>query len=130
MTRRPTRRAAALVLAAAVLAGCGAGDPGTPAPSTPTRTLPPPTLSPATTLTSALPRRIGTEGNYVVFEVSPAQYELIGRRVHEVIVRQRLWHRGVRFGAGVNQGVHIVLIDPGLSGHSAREILNRLLGVA
>jgi hypothetical protein len=70
----------------------------------------------------------GTEGRYQVFEVTPQQYELIGRRVPEVIVRQKLWDQGVRFGAGVNQGKYHVLIDPGFSGLTARQVLNRLLG--
>jgi hypothetical protein len=125
-----TRARLVLVLATvAVLAGC-AGDPGRPPPSSPTRTLPPPTLSPATTLVSALPRKIGTEGRYQVYEVSPQQYELIGRRVHEVLVRQGLWDQGVRFGANYDpaKDLHFVLIDPGLSRLSARQILDRLLG--
>ena len=45
-----------------------------------------------------------------------------------VIVRQLVSDQGVRFGAGINQGKHIVLIDPGFSGLTARQILNRLLG--
>jgi hypothetical protein len=39
---------------------------------------------------------------------------------NEVIVRQKLWDQGVRFGAGINQGKHLVLIDPGFSGLTAR----------
>jgi hypothetical protein len=112
-----------VLLVAVVLGGCsigGAQEPASPAPT--------PTLSPTTTLVSALPRRVGTDGGYQIFEVTPQQYQLIGQRVHEVIVRQRLWDQGVRFGAGVNQGKHHVLIDPGFSGLTARQILNRLLG--
>jgi hypothetical protein len=112
-----------LLLVAAVLGGCSAGGAQEPAIPAPT-----PTLSPTTTLISALPRQVGTEGRYQVFEVTPQQYELIGRRVPEVIVRQKLWDQGVRFGAGVNQGKYHVLIDPGFSGLTARQILNRLLG--
>jgi hypothetical protein len=111
-----------LLLVAAVLGGCstGAPEPAPPAPA--------PTLSPPTTLVSALPRQVGTEGGYQVFEVTAQQYQLIGQRVHEVIVRQKLWDQGVRFGAGINQGKHLVLIDPGFSRLTARQILNRLLG--
>jgi hypothetical protein len=111
-----------LLLVAAVLGGCGGGarQPTPPAPT--------PTLSPTTTLVSGLPRQVGTDGGYQVFEVTAQQDQLIGQRVHEVIVRQKLWDQGVRFGAGVNQGKHYVLIDPGRSGLTAREILNRLLG--
>jgi sarcosine oxidase gamma subunit len=112
-----------ILLVAAVLGGCSAGGAQEPAPPAPT-----PTLSPTTTLVSALPRQVGTDGGYQVFEVTPQQYQLIGQRVHEVIVRQKLYDQGVRFGAGVNQGKHHVLIDPGFSGLTARQILNRLLG--
>jgi hypothetical protein len=47
-------------------------DPNEPAPSTPisTRTIPPSTLSPATTLVSGLPRQVGTDGNFQVFDVT------------------------------------------------------------
>jgi sarcosine oxidase gamma subunit len=112
-----------ILLVAAVLGGCSAGGAQEPAPPAPT-----PTLSPTTTLVSALPRQVGTDGGYQIFEVTPQQYQLIGQRVHEVIVRQKLYDQGVRFGAGVNQGKHHVLIDPGFSGLTARQILNRLLG--
>ena len=112
-----------ILLVAAVLGGCSAGGAQEPAPPAPT-----PTLSPTTTLVSALPRQVGTDGGYQVFEGTPQQYQLIGQRVHEVIVRQKLYDQGVRFGAGVNQGKHHVLIDPGFSGLTARQILNRLLG--
>jgi sarcosine oxidase gamma subunit len=112
-----------LLLIAAVLGGCRAGGGREPAPPVPTATL-----SPTTTLVSALPRQVGTDGGYQVFEVTPQQYELISQRVHQVIVRQKLYDQGVRFGAGVNQGKHMVLIDPGFSGLTARQILNRLLG--
>ena len=46
-----------------------------------------------------------------------------------MLVRQRLWEQGVRFGAGVNKDVQVVLIDPGFSRLTAREILDRLLGI-
>jgi sarcosine oxidase gamma subunit len=90
--------------------------------------VPTATLSPTTTLVSALPRQVGSDGGYQIFEVTPQQYQLIGQRVHEVIVRQKLYDQGVRSGAGVNQGKHHVLIDPGFSGLTAHQILNRLLG--
>jgi hypothetical protein len=112
-----------LLLIAAVLGGCRSGGAREPAPPVPTATL-----SPTTTLVSALPRQIGTDGGYQIFEVTAQQYQLIGQRVHEVIVRQKLYDQGVRFGAGVNQGKHMVLIDPGFSRLTARQILNRLLG--
>jgi hypothetical protein len=112
-----------LLLVAAVGGGCSAGGSREPTPPVPTATL-----SPTTTLVSDLPRQIGTDGGYQIFEVTAQQYQLIDQHVHEVIVRQKLSDQGVRFGAGINQGKHIVLIDPGFSGLTARQILNRLLG--
>jgi hypothetical protein len=108
-----------LLLVAVVLGGCSTGAPE-PAPTA--------TLSPTTTLVSTLPRQVGTEGRYQVFEVTAQQYQLIGKRVHEVIVLQKLRDQGVRFGAGVHQGKYHVRIDPGFSRLTARQILNRLLG--
>jgi hypothetical protein len=57
-----------------------------PAPREPAPSAPAPTLSPTTSLVSGLPRQVGTEGGYHVFEVTAQQYQLIGQRVHEVIV--------------------------------------------
>jgi hypothetical protein len=127
-----SRLGVALILAATVvLAGCGAGGTGGPAPTgpVPTRTTPPTTLSPATTLVSKLPRELRIVDGYHMFEVSPQQYEIIGRNVSRVILREGLSDQGVRFGANYDpkQDLHFVLIDPGFSGLSARQILDRLL---
>jgi hypothetical protein len=121
------RRLVVLVLAAiAVLAGCGAGDPDEPAPSTPT--IAPSTLSPATTLVSGLPRQVGTDGNFQVFEVTAQQRELVARNAVKVLTRQGLWDQGVRFGiTDPFKKQHLVLINPGLSGLTARQILDRML---
>jgi hypothetical protein len=125
------RRLVVLVLAAiAVLAGCGAGDPNAPVPPTPipTRTIPPSTLSPATTLVSGLPRQVGTDGNFQVFEVSAQQRELVARNAVKILTRQGLWDQGVRFGiTDPFKPRHLVLINPGLSGLTARQILDRML---
>jgi hypothetical protein len=124
------RRLVVLVLAAiAVLVGCGAGDPNEPAPSTP---VPTPTiastLSPATTLVSGLPRQVGTDGDFQVFEVTAQQRELVARNAAKVLTRQRLWDQGVRFGiTDPFKKQHFVLINPGLSGLTARQILDRML---
>jgi hypothetical protein len=69
---------------------------------------------------------------YHVFVVNAQQYELIGRRLHQVLRREGLWDQGVRFGANVDQetGDYLVLIKPGRSRLSARQILDRLLGIA
>jgi hypothetical protein len=107
------RRLVVLVLAAiAALAGCGAGDPNEPAPST--RTIPPSTLSPATTLVSGLPRQVGTEGNFQVFEVTAHQRALVAQNAVKVLTRQGLWDQGVRFGiTDPFKKQHFVLINPG-----------------
>jgi hypothetical protein len=128
------RPGVALVLTAVlVLTGCGPERPDTPAPAStpPTRTLPPPTPRSGTTLVSSLPRLVRVADGYHQFEVSEQQYELIGRRAARVLVRQHLLDQGVRFGANYDPEKHFyfVLIDPGLSRLSAREILDRLLGV-
>jgi hypothetical protein len=112
-----------LLLVAVVLGGCSAGGAPGAGPCGPDADAEPdhhPGLGPAPAGRHR-PRLPGVRGH-------PQQYQLIGQRVHEVIVRQQLWDQGVRFGAGVNQGKYLVLIDPGLSGLTARQILNRLLG--
>jgi hypothetical protein len=129
------RLGVALVLVAVtlVLAGCGQERPATPAPGTapPTRTIPPPTLSPATTLLSSPPRLLRKVGGYSMFEVNAEQYEIIGKHVYQVLFRDRLWDQGVRFGANYvpEKHLHFVLIDPGFSRLTARQILDRLLGI-
>ena len=119
-----------VVLVLAVLAGCGGGDPNQPAPSTPipTRTIAPSTLSPATTLVSGLPRQVGTDDNFQVFEVTAQQRDLVARNAVKVLTRQGLWDQGVRFGiTDPFKKQHLVLINPGLSGLTARQILDRML---
>ena len=124
--------ALAVVAALAVLAGCSYGGPDEPPPGSPVtnQTLPPPTLSPNTTLASALPRLLQVADGWHQFEVSPQQYDRIGRRVHQVLVREKLWDQGVRFGANFDRekDLHFVLIKPGFSQLSPRQILDRLLG--
>jgi hypothetical protein len=125
------RLGVALALAATlVAAGCGPERPAAPATAPPTRTVPPSTLGSGTTLASSLPRLLRIVDGYHMFEVSPQQYEVIGRRVPEVLGRQRLWDQGVRFGANhdPDRRLYFVLIDPGHSGLTARQILDRLLG--
>jgi hypothetical protein len=128
------RLGVALVLTATVvLAGCGAGRTGGPAPaaSAPTRITPSATLSPGTTLSPKLPRLLRIVDGYHMFEVSPQQYEIIGRNVPRVLIREHLYDQGVRFGANYDpdKDLHFVLISPGLSHLSARQILDRLLGI-
>jgi hypothetical protein len=73
MARRWIVLALVLVIAAA-LAGCGGGSSDPPPPTgSPARAIPPSTLRPATTLLSGLPRQVGTDGDFQVFEVTAAQ---------------------------------------------------------
>ena len=122
------RRCAVLLLAAALLAGCGGRDRDQPAPPAAPATQP--SLPVATTLVSSLPRYMGTSDGYQIFEVSAQQYAIIGDRVPEVLIRQKLWDQGVRFGANhdPDRNMYFVLIKPGLSSLTARQILGRLLG--
>jgi hypothetical protein len=134
-----TRRWILLALAAALLAGCSPGRTGSSAPTPPTaapaapptRTVPPSTLSSNTTLVSALPRLLRVVDGYHMYEVSPQQYEIIGKHVYQVLFREKLSDQGVRFGANYDPAkhLHFVLIDPGFSQLSARQILDRLLGI-
>ena len=92
----------------------------------PTRTVPPSTLRPATTLVLALPRPVGNDGNFQVFEVSALQRELVAMNQHKAI--KPLWDQGVRFGiTDPFKSRHLVLINPGVSGLTARQILDRML---
>lgn len=129
-----TRRTLVLVLALAVAAARrvpgrrrGAG----PARAGPDPDRSPPTLSPSTTLAWTPPRMVRVVDGYQVFEVSAQQYELIGKRLTQVLHREGLWDQGVRFGANADpaRGWSVVLIKPGLSQLSPRQILNRLLGI-
>ena len=112
-----------VLLIAAVLGGCSAAGPDEPAPTTPI-----PTLSPATTLASGLPRQVGTDGDFQIFEVTAQQRELVARNAVMVLTGQGLWDQGVRFGITDRfKSRHLVLINPGLSGLTARQILDRML---
>jgi hypothetical protein len=131
MHRRTFAPAVALAVAV-VVTGCGGAGEGAqvPAAPVPTRTVPPPTLSP-TTVFGAQPRATRVVDGFTVFEVNAQQYELIGKRLVQVLHREGLWDQGVRFGANADPAKdwYIVLIKPGLSQLSPRQILNRLLGV-
>jgi hypothetical protein len=127
MTRpRPVPLLAVAAVLTAVLTGCGAGDPDEPARPGP---APAPTLSPDTTLVSGLPRHVGNDGTFQIFEVTAQQRELVSRNAVRVLARDGLSDRGVRFGITDQfKPRHMVLIDPGLSGLTARQILDRMLG--
>jgi hypothetical protein len=118
----------ALLLAGAVLAGCSPDQPGQPV-------LPGPVPAPPTTQSLAAqcgPKPFGAaqpEHAWVRFYVTPQQMEVISSRLLEVLCRQGLWRQGVGFGTNVDQkGKRFVMIHPGRSGLTARQVLDRFLG--
>jgi hypothetical protein len=66
------------------------------------------------------------------FDITPQQWEVLHPRVKEVIVDQGLWQQGVRFGFNFNEErtSYWVIIHPGDSGLTHRQVLDRLLGRA
>ena len=118
----------ALVLAAAILAGCA---------SSPPSQAPLPGPSPAPPVGPGLAARCGPRppdaeqppDAWVRFDVTPQQWTAIGKRLIDVLCRQGLWRQGAGFGGNVDpDGTRFVMIHPGHSGLTARQILNRLLG--
>jgi Clp amino terminal domain, pathogenicity island component len=66
------------------------------------------------------------------FDITPQQWEVIHPRVKDVLLDEGLWQQGVRFGFNLNQEKtrYWVIIHPGDSGLSHRQVLDRLLGRA
>jgi hypothetical protein len=63
------------------------------------------------------------------FYVTDEQVHVISSRLLEVLCRQGLWRQGVGFGTNLDpQGRRFVMIHPGRSGLTARQILDRFLG--
>jgi hypothetical protein len=132
--QRPRRAGAAvaLALAAAVLAGCVPGARVEGPPEAPLVPSPSP-ASPASDASLCGPKPFGAEqpeSAWKRFDVTRAQLELIETRLIKVLCRDGLWRKGAGFGANYDpdQEVWFVVIHPGFSGLSAREILDRLLG--
>jgi hypothetical protein len=128
---RPGRAAplpVALLVAGAVLTGCTPGQPSEPP-------LPGPAPAPPTTQSLAAmcgPKPFGAaqpEDAWVRFDVTEQQMDVIDSRLLTVLCRQGLWRQGVGFGTNVDpQGQRFVMIHPGRSGLTARQILDRFLG--
>jgi hypothetical protein len=135
--KRPGRTglAVALALAAAVLAGCvpGARVEAPPeAPLVPSPAAPSPAARPSDASLCG-PKPFGAqqpEDAWRQFEVTKAQLEVINRRLIRVLCREGLWRKGVGFGAGYDpdRETEFVMIHPGFSGLTARQILDRFLG--
>jgi hypothetical protein len=125
----PASLAVVLLVAGAVLAGCSLAPPDEPA-------LPPPPAPPGGPPSVAAPcgpRAPDAEQPpeaWVRFDVTARQLEVIDRRLKEVLCRQGLWRKGVGFGVNSTQeGTgYFVMIHPGRSGLTARQILDRFLG--
>jgi hypothetical protein len=133
LQQRPGRtapRPVVLVLACAVLAGCTLGPPDAP-PSAPL--VPSPAAGPSDAALCG-PKVFGAEqpeDAWVPFDVTREQVQVIERRLVRVLCRGGLWRKGVGFGVNFDQerGSWFVMIHPGFSGLTARQILDRLLGV-
>jgi hypothetical protein len=120
----------ALALAGAVLAGCV---PGARVEAPPDAPLVPSPAAPAGLASRCGPRPFGAqqpESAWRQFDVTAAQEEAINRRLFRVLCDQGLWRKGAGFGAGYDKdrSTAFVMIHPGFSGLTARQILNRLLG--
>jgi hypothetical protein len=131
--KRPgrARLAVALALAGAVLAGCV---PGARVEAPSDAPLTPAPAAPASDASRCGPKPFGAEqpeDAWVQFDVTAAQLEVINRRLFRVLCREGLWRKGVGFGAGYDtkRSTEFVMIHPGFSGLTAREILNRFLGI-
>jgi hypothetical protein len=120
-----------VLVAGAVLAGCGLTaprEPVLPPPPDPSPVGPPPGIG-----VRCGPRPPGAEqppDAWVKFDVTEQQLEVIDSRLREVLCNQGLWRKGVGFGFNrTDEGTGaFVMIHPGFSGLTARQILDRFLG--
>jgi hypothetical protein len=64
------------------------------------------------------------------FRITRAQLEVIGSHMVDVLCRQGLWKKNVGFGVSyqTDSDHAIVLVNPGRSGLTARQMLDRMLG--
>ncbi len=124
-----------LLLAGSTLAGCHAGRAGAgEQPTQPTQALP---------LASGSPTPLGGCGQALSglghsaegpgsqrFEITRQQLAVIGSRLIEVFCHQGLWQQGVGFGVHSEKDPNrvLVLVSPGRSGLTAKQVLDRLLG--
>jgi hypothetical protein len=133
LQQRPGRTAplpVVLVLAGAVLAGCTGAPPVAPPPTAPL--APSPAAGPGDAALCG-PKVFGAEqpeDAWVRFDVTREQLQVIEPRLLRVLCRQGLWRKGVGFGVNFDQerNTWFVLIHPGFSGLTARQVLDRLLG--
>jgi hypothetical protein len=117
------------LLAGAVLAGCDPGVPDRP----PTLPAAPAPADPMPGLAERCgPRPPDAEQPpeaWTRFYVTPQQFEVISARLFRVLCDQGLWRKGAGFGTNVDpKGKRFVMIHPGHTGLTARQILDRYLG--
>jgi hypothetical protein len=147
MTALPERRRTAslllgLLLAGVTLAGCHPTESGA-RPTPPTSPTPPPAATQAPrpaggplTPLGGCGQALSGVGHSVEgprarrFEVTRRQLAVIDSRLIEVLCRQGLWQQDVGFGFNYEKDPNraFVLINPGRSRLTARQILDRLLG--
>jgi hypothetical protein len=137
--RRPASLLLGLLLASVTLAGChptGSGaQPTPPTPPVAATQAPRPPSGPPTPLGrcgQAPPGlRHSAEGPRARrFEITRRQLAVIDSRLIEVLCRQGLWQQDVGFGFNYEKDPNraFVLINPGRSRLTAKQILDRLLG--
>jgi hypothetical protein len=134
-----------LLLAGSTLAGCHAKHAGEQPtqPTQPTRPTRPTRPAQASPPASGPPTPLGGCGQALSgvghsaegpgsrqFEITRQQLEVIGSRLVEVFCRQGVWQKDVGFGVQYTKDPNrvVVLIGPGRSGLTAKQILDRLLG--
>ncbi len=131
MTALPERPRTALLLLglllAAALTGCNAGGQPTQ-PTQPTR-APAPASGLRTPLGDCGP--LSAEGPRARrFEITRQQLLVIGHHWIDVFCRQGLWQQDAGFGVHYEKDPNrvVVLVNPGRSGLTAKQLLDRLLG--
>jgi hypothetical protein len=139
LRRGPRSLLIGLLLTGSTLAGCHAehaGDqpaqltqPTRPAQASPPASGPPTPLGDCGQDLSGLGHSAEGPGSRR-FEITRQQLEVIGSRLIEVFCRQGLWRKDVGFGVHYTNDPNrvVVLIGPGRSGLTAKQVLDRLLG--
>jgi hypothetical protein len=141
MTALPERRRTAslllgLVLASVTLAGCHPAGPGARPTSSAAATQAPQPTSGAPTPLGGCGQVLSGLGHSAEgprsrrFEITRRQLAVIGSHLIEVFCHQGLWQEDVGFGVHDEKDPNrvVVLVDPGRSGLTAKQVLDRLLG--